>query len=135
MSNYFKKNNLVCPKCESNETFETVTLYVCEKCGFSQDYHNWNHNEPNFDFKSAKEKDYVYIGYIPNQKNLAGKQFISDWKSYFEGCKYQCEINGGKNKYFFIRKYKMISLNKNGEPPYTLGNYVDEWHFNKKNKF
>lgn len=43
-----KHNKLTCPKCNSKNTLETVRFEICDDCGFFQDYHNWNHNEPDF---------------------------------------------------------------------------------------
>jgi hypothetical protein len=48
-----KKNHIICPKCKSTDTYETVTIEGCNNCGFFKDYHNWDHNEPDFYYEES----------------------------------------------------------------------------------
>ena len=49
----FKEKHLICPKCKSNDTYETITIEGCNNCGFFKDYHNWDHNEPDFYYEES----------------------------------------------------------------------------------
>lgn len=88
----------------------------------------------------------VFIGYIPGQKNLAGKDFVTgmgmvktehgeqygfvNYITSFESCKYECEINGGKVREFYIEQ-RTLSADEAGVR--KLGEIEQVWRFNQGN--
>lgn len=50
----------------------------------------------------------VFVGVIPGKNNLAGKPFRTDtggsYQTNLSSCVYQCEINGGLTRYFFVEE-------------------------------
>lgn len=77
----------------------------------------------------------VYIGVIPGKKNLAGIPFRTDignmYQTKLESAKYQCEINGGKDRYFFVEERTFISYPESENRKPRLGNIKKIHHFNQ----
>lgn len=75
-----------------------------------------------------------FIGIIP-RPCLQGKPlFVSAetpflCQSTLQRAKYLCEINGGRNRYFYIKEYYIIE--RPGKPD-KLGNIKQIHHFNKE---
>lgn len=81
---------------------------------------------------NLKGVDIVYIGIVPDAKGI-GKPFRTDiGKSYptrLEGAKYRCEINGGRNKYFYIEERYFLY---DGKKKPRLGNIKQIHHYNQE---
>lgn len=69
----------------------------------------------------------VFIGVVPGSRTLAGKPFRTDiggsYCKELRSAKYQCEINGGRSKPFFVEE-RFIIGNK-------IGNIKTIHHFNQ----
>ena len=79
-----------------------------------------------------KGVEVVYIGVIPNHKDVDGKPFRTDNNGSY--CKYLnmaeriCRLKGGQNRYFFIEERYYVE-NKSGS--WKLGNVKKIHHYNQ----
>jgi hypothetical protein len=79
----------------------------------------------------------VFVGVIPGVNNLAGVPFRTDLGQMYNteksGAEYQCRINGGRNRYFFIEERYWIEYPGTDKKSH-VGNIKQIHHYNQDNE-